>query len=86
MVSVNHVVQSDLDAVAKVGRVEILPSGMLNQEARDADRKSYVTQLAESAPGTDVTTSGPTRKSAYLIHLVNLQWISGVPACAYQRP
>lgn len=86
LLSINHVVQSDIDAVAKVGRIEVLPSGLLNQEARDADRKSYVTRVVAIPSGAEVATTGPTRQGAYLIHLVNMQWIAGIPDCAYQRP
>lgn len=86
MLSINHMVQSDLDAVSKVGRVEVFPSGLFNQAANDRERKSYVTRVVGTATGTEVTTIGPSRKGAYLIHLVNLQWISGVPDCAYRRP
>lgn len=85
MLSVNHVVQADIDAVAKEGSVEVLASGLFNQETSDVQRKSYITKIRATPGGSEITTSGPTRKGAYVVHLVNMQWVSGIPDCAYQR-
>lgn len=83
--SINHSVQSDLDSVEKVGRVEVYSSGLLNMESKDEDRKSYVTTVGAKGQGSEVTTTGPTRNGAFIVHSINMQWVRGDPSCTLQR-
>ena len=83
--SINHQVQADLDAVEKIGRVEVFPVGLYSATDKDSDRKSYVTTIKAKGDGAEVTTTGPVRNTAYIVNLLNMQWIAGVPACSLQR-
>lgn len=83
--SINHSVQSDLDAVAKIGRVEVFPVGVFSGENKDSDRKSYITTIKATKDGSEVTTTGPIRNTAYIVNLLSMQWVSGDPACSLQR-
>jgi hypothetical protein len=82
--SMNYNVQSDLDAVAKIGRVEVFPVGVFSGEDKDSDRKSYITTIKATERGSEVTTTGPLRNTAYIVNLLSLQWISGKPDCKFQ--
>jgi len=83
--SINHSVQADLDTAAKVGRVELFPSGPLDTESSDANRKSYVTTVSANGTGSQITTTGPTRNGAFTVHSMNAQWVAGDPSCTLQR-
>jgi hypothetical protein len=63
------------------GRVEVFPVGLFSGESKDSERKSYATLIKAKDDGSEITTTGPTRNGAYLVHLVNMQWVAGDPSC-----
>jgi hypothetical protein len=81
----NYNVQADLDVVEKIGRVEISPVGLFSGENKDSDRKSYITTIKAKGNGSEVTTTGPLRNTAYIENLLNIQWASGEPSCALRH-
>ena len=83
--SINYSIQADLDAAAKVGRVELFPVGLFSAENKDSDRKSYVTVVTAKGDGSEVTTTGPSRNGAFLVHSMNLQWVRGEASCTLVR-
>lgn len=83
--SINHDVQSDLDATTMEGRVEVFPVGLFNSESKGSEPKSYTTIIKAKDGGSEITTTGPNRNSAYLIHLINMQWVAGDPSCSLTR-
>jgi hypothetical protein len=78
--SINHSVQSDLDAVAQIGRIEIFPTGLLNAEAK-GEQRSVVITVAARGDSSEVTTTAPSRRTAYAVHLGNIKAVGGETAC-----
>ena|SRR5471032_1811507 len=83
--SINYNVQADLDAVAKIGRVEVFPVGIYSGEDKDSDRKSYITTIKAKGDGSEIATNGPLRNTAYIVNMLNMQWASDEPSCALKH-